>query len=87
MSRIGKLLERLLSRLADFTWDELIRILNYYGYDELKSGKTGGSRRKYANNMNQIINLHKPHPGNILKRYAIDQVISTLKERGHLKDE
>lgn len=87
MSKIGKLLERLLSRPADFTWDELIRILNHFGYIEVKSGKTGGSRRKYADKENQIINLHKPHPGNILKRYAIDQVISTLKERGHLKDE
>ena len=30
---------------------------------------------------------HKPHPGNIVKEYAIKQVIVHLKEKGHVKDE
>jgi hypothetical protein len=53
----------------------------------LKNGKTGGSRRKFANDKKQIIAFHKPHPGNIVKRYVIDQVIAVLKENEHLKDE
>jgi hypothetical protein len=34
-----------------------------------------------------VINLHKPHPGNILKEYAIKQVIERLRELGTLVNE
>lgn len=87
MSRIEKLIERLLSRPADLTWDELVKILSHFGYEEMKKGKTGGSRRKFADESKHIISLHKPHPGNIVKRYAIDQVIAELNERGKIKNE
>lgn len=87
MAQIQKLIERLLSRPSDFTWDELIKILSHFGYNEHKKGKTGGSRRKFADETNHLINLHKPHPANIMKRYQLDLVITALKERGKLKNE
>jgi hypothetical protein len=87
MSKIEKLIERLVSRPTDFTWDELVKILSHFGYEELKKGKTGGSRRKFADESKHIISLHKPHPGNIVKHYVINQVIAELKERGKIKDE
>jgi hypothetical protein len=34
-----------------------------------------------------IIALHKPHPANTIKSYAIRDVIVHLKEKGHIKDE
>jgi hypothetical protein len=48
MSRQEKLLNRFLSVPSDFTWEELIKILTGFGYLELKAGKTGGSRRRFA---------------------------------------
>lgn len=87
MGKIEKLLARLLSNPSDFTWDELIRILNYFGYKELKIGKTGGSRRKFADNTNSIISLHKPHPGNLLKHYQLKDIIAILKEKGKINNE
>ena len=78
MSKIDKLIERLKSQPKDFTWDELLKVLKHFGYSELKAGKTGGSRRKFADNQNNIINFHKPHPGNILKEYVIKQIIEHL---------
>jgi len=87
MSRTEKLLLRLLSVPKDLTWEELVKILAQFGYVELKKGKTGGSRRKFADAKNNIIILHKPHPGNIVKEYAIKQVIVHLKEKGYIKDE
>jgi len=87
MSRNEKLLSRLLSVPSDFSWDELVRILSYFGYKELKPGKTGGSRRKFADDNKHIISLHKPHPANIVKEYAIRLVIADLKAIGHIKDE
>lgn len=87
MSRQEKLQARLLSVPKDFTWDELIKLLSMFGYKEVKQGKTGGSRRKFADDKKNIISLHKPHPSTIVKEYALREVIVHLKEKGHLKDE
>lgn len=87
MSRNEKLLNRLLSVPKDFTWDELIRILSYYEYKEIKGGKTGGSRRKFTDAKKNIISLHKPHPSNIIKEYTILEVITHLKVNDYIDDE
>ena len=87
MSKKEKLVDRLLSIPADFTWDELVRILVSFGYQELKTGKTGGSRRKFVDKDKNIITLHKPHPGKILKEYALKQVVEHLKDKGKITDE
>jgi len=87
MSKFEKLLERLLSVPSDFTWEELVKVLAQFGYEELKKGKTGGSRRRLADEKKNVITLHKPHPGNIVKTYALKQVIAHLKEKGYIKDE
>ena len=80
MSRIEKLIERFYSIPKDFTWDELVNVLSYFGYVEIRGGKTGGSRRKFTNEKKTIISLHKPHPGNIIKEYALKQVIDQIKK-------
>lgn len=82
MSKNQKLIEKLLSNPTDFTWEELIKVLSQFGYTEMKTGKTGGSRRKFADKSKHVISLHKPHPGNILKRYQLKDVITSLEERG-----
>ena len=87
MSRQEKLISRLLSIPRDFTWDELVKILSYYNYNEFSGGKTGGSRRKFIDPHKNIIALHKPHPGNIVKQYALREVVAHLIEKGHLKNE
>ena len=87
MAQIEKLIVRLLSRPTDFTWEELVKILSHFGYRELKKGKTDGSRRKFADETKHLLNLHKSHPGNILKRYQIDLVVAALKERGKIKND
>ena len=84
MSKGEKLLERLLRIPKDFTWDELTAVLVNLGYEPLKSGKTGGSRRKFVDQDKNIINLHKPHPENTVKEYALKQVIDQLKEKGKI---
>ena len=87
MSRQEKLLKRLVTVPKDFTWDELIKVLAYFGYEEITGGKTGGSRRRFVDGNKNIITLHKPHPGNIVKQYALREVISHLEDKGFLKDE
>ncbi len=87
MSKKNKLIERFLLIPTDLSWEELVTILSFYGYEEIKKGKSGGSRRKFADEEKNIINLHKPHPSNVVKEYAIKQVIEQLKEKGKIKDE
>lgn len=87
MSKNQKLLVRLLTVPSDFTWDEMVTVLGHFGFIELKKGKTGGSRRKFAHENKNVIMLHKPHPGNIVKIYAIKEVITYLKEKKYIQDE
>lgn len=83
MSKKEKALARLLTRPTDFTWEELKTVLAHFGYEEATNS---GSRRKFVNEHKDLIILHKPHPKNVLKRYAIDFVIEHLKERGKLNE-
>jgi hypothetical protein len=85
MSKSDKLIDRFLKTPTDFTWEEATKLLGYFGYIELKTGKTGGSRRRFINQKKHIINLHKPHPGNILKHYQLKILIDALKEEGHIE--
>ncbi len=81
------MIERFLSVPKDLTWDELVKILAFYGYLELGTGKTGGSRRRFADDNKNVLTLHQPHPSSIVKQYAIRQVIEDLKEKGKIKNE
>jgi len=83
MSKDQKLVVRLLSKPKDFTYNELCRVLNSFGYEESQSGKTSGSRVAFIDkSTNHIIRLHKPHPSNELKQYQIELVMEELKSRG-----
>ena len=80
MARRDKLIRRFRGRPGDFTWEELVRSLEGVGYVESRSGRTGGSRRRFVHPDVPAISLHKPHPGNIVKRYVIDDVLRLLTE-------
>ena len=56
-----------------------------FGFVEMKSGKTGGSRRKFSNSDGLILSFHKPHPGNIVKMYVLKDLKEFLIREGYLK--
>jgi len=86
MSRRDKALRRFLSRPADFRFDEMSRMLKDLGYEEIRSGKTSGSRVAYLNKLTgHIIRLHRPHPGNIMKRYQMELIEGALRAEGLIK--
>lgn len=85
MSRHKKLIERFLELPKDFTYAELKRLLAGLGYQEFKKGKTSGSRVAFVHQESKhIIRLHRPHPGNIVKSYALEQIYEELKNRGRI---
>ena len=82
MSRLEKEIERLKSKPKDYTYDEAKSLLNKLGFFENNKGRTSGSRAEFVNEKNVQIELHKPHPKNILKHYQIKDIIEKLKEGG-----
>ena len=80
MSRKEKLISRFRGKPKDFSWDELTALLKYLGYREGKIGKAGGSRRRFIHQSAATITLHKSHLQNVVKRYAIDQVMDLLQQ-------
>ena len=77
MSKIDKLIIRLLSYPKDFTYSELKTLLLSFGYEETQGA---GSRVCFSSETHKI-KLHKPHPGHILKRYQLELIIDELKNR------
>ena len=84
MSKKEKLIKRLLSCPKDFTFDELVTLLGHLGYQLDTKGKTSGSRVIFKHNQHLPIELHRPHPKNILKLYQVRQLIKELTEGGQL---
>lgn len=80
MSKLEKQIERLKSKPKDYTYDEAKFMLNKMGYIENNKGKTSGSKVVFINKNNVKIELHKPHPRNILKPYQINLILDKLKE-------
>ena len=85
MSSKDKLIARFLTIPSDFTFDELERLLTIFGYEKSNKGKTSGSRVIFKDKDGHPIMLHKPHPGNIVKQYAVRQVSEELQSKGLLK--
>jgi hypothetical protein len=80
MTKREKLLERLLAKPKDFTWEELSKVLNGFGYRPISAGKTGGSRVRFISLDHPPVILHKPHPKPILKRYQLEEIINLIKQ-------
>ncbi len=84
MSKKEKLIRRFTELPNDFTWQELKSLLKEFGYKEAKIGNTSGSRARFTHQALPPIILHRPHPGNEMKRYQLEQVRETLTNEGLL---
>lgn len=79
MSKKDKLINRLLKKPKDFTFEEMESLLLYFGY-RVKQGGTGSGVKFIKDGSNEVINFHKPHPNGVLKRYVLEQVIEKLRK-------
>ncbi len=82
MARQDKLLARFRRHPADFTWDELVRLLRTFGSEVESKGRTSGSRVRFARSGYPPINLHRPHPGSTVRRYQLREVQEFLVSEG-----
>ena len=82
MAQADKIIEKIKAKPApnSIKWDELVVVLKHLGYTEITNS---GSRRKFFNaEKNNMISLHRPHPGNEVKPCYIKDVRETLEEIG-----
>jgi len=78
MSKKEKLIARFLSMPSDFHYNEMVKLLKYFKFKEVKKGKTSGSRVKFINDNGVPLILHKPHPSGIMKLYQMKQIKEVL---------
>jgi hypothetical protein len=80
MSKQNKLIARFLEipPKKDLTFKELNSLLTSLNFEKIEGA---GSAVKFFNKeKNLLINLHKPHPSDILKVYLVKQIQNKLKE-------
>ena len=83
MGKKEKLIARLRSVPNDFTFQEPVTLLSYLGYHLSQKGSTSGSRVIFRQGNNgPAIMLHRPHPGNELKKYQVRQILEFLSREG-----
>ena len=81
--------EKALDRIAliprDYTFTEAKSLMMKLGFEIINKGKTSGSRvRFYRTSDKASIDLHKPHPNDEMKPYAVRQLKEYLIEIGEL---
>ena len=79
MSKYEKLLRKLIDGNTIFTFQELEYLLRKLGYKKKRIGKTSGSRVAYIHTKSKhIMRIHKPHPGNEIKKYVKKYIVTEL---------
>jgi hypothetical protein len=80
MSKKDKLLKKFLQipPKKDLTFNELNTLLTLCGF--IKIDGAGSAIKFYHREKDILINLHKPHPSNILKVYLVKQIQAKLLE-------
>ena len=69
MGKEEKMVQRLLSLPADYSYSEARALALRFGYIEQNKGSTSGSRVMFFRPYDKRkILLHKPHPGDIMKK-------------------
>ena len=87
MSQKEYLIKRLKSTPKDFELRELEKLFGLCGCMKSNAGKTSGSAVKYiyaSGKKKRIFSLHKPHPGNVLKKYVLEGAIAFLTDIGEI---
>lgn len=80
MGTKDKLIKRFLTLPKDFTYEEVKRLLSLFGFTEGNKGNTSGSRVVFLGKDGTSYIMHKPHPSNIIKTYAMRQLRDYIRD-------
>lgn len=80
MSSKNKLVERFKRRPKNFTYEETVSLLSLFGYEVHNKGATSGSRVRFKNEKTgTYIDIHRPHPGSIMREWMMKAIYQHLK--------
>ena len=83
MGTKDKLKERFKKKPKDFTYEETVTLLTQLGYELSNKGATSGSRVRFKNeSAGTYIDIHRPHPGSIMKEWMVKAIYLHLKNNG-----
>ena len=86
MSKKQKLSNRFLQvpPIKDFRWEELISVMDHFGFDLDTSG--GGSHGHFVmrNDADKVIDIYRPHPHGIMYGTQLKEITTKLREWGVL---
>lgn len=86
MGKKEKLQERFCRLPKDFTYEETLTLLAGFGYAVYNKGATSGSRVQFKNEKTgAYIDIHRPHPGSIMKAWMMRTIYEHLKKEGFIK--
>jgi len=75
----SKLKERFKRLPKDFTFEENVSLLASLGYEKHNKGATSGSRIRFKNGeTGMYIDIHRPHPGSIMKEWMMKEIYKHL---------
>jgi hypothetical protein len=78
-----KIAERFKKKPKDFTFEETVTLLAYFDYTVHNKGATSGSRVRFKNKETDMyIDIHRPHPGSIMKEWMVKAIYQHLKNNG-----
>ena len=86
-SKQRKLLSRLFTIPADFKFSELRTLLSGFGYVESSGSASSGSRVYFLHpETKDVLILHKPHPGDEMRKAAVKSVCQFLLAHGDVEE-
>lgn len=86
MGRKEKLIERFCRLPKDFTYEETLTLMKGFGYEEHTKGATSGSRIRFKNEATgAYVDIHRPHPGSIMKAWMMKTIHEHLRINGYIK--
>lgn len=75
---------KLKNKETNITFDEIISLLEHFGYLCDNKGKTSGSRVRFIKEGYADILIHRPHPQKELKKYVVKDLHDILVQEGLL---
>ena len=79
--------ERLKSIPTDYTFREAVTLMQRLGFTLCQKGHTSGSRILFFRERDEAkVALHKPHPGDVMKKYAVEQLVVQLIKLGEIDE-
>ena len=67
-------------------YEDTLKLISAFGYSEHNKGATSGSCVRFKNEQTgQYIDIHKPHPGSIMKEWMMKAIYQHLKSNGLIK--